>query len=75
MKRSENAPAHILAVDDDAVACQLLVEILSDEGYRVESASGGREAVEHLEKGFYDLIITDLKMPGWDGLEVLRRYK
>jgi two-component system, NtrC family, response regulator AtoC len=75
MKQNEAAPARILAVDDDAVACQLLVEILSDEGYRVESAAGGREAVEQLEKGFYDLIITDLKMPGWDGLEVLRRYR
>src|SRR5581483_1737477 len=75
MKRGESASARILAIDDDVVACQLLAEILSDEGYAVETASGGREAVEHLERGFYDLIITDLKMPGLDGLEVLRRYK
>lgn len=75
MKRGESVSARILAVDDDAVACQLLAEILLDEGYAVETASGGREAVAHLERGFYDLIITDLKMPGWDGLEVLRRYK
>jgi DNA-binding NtrC family response regulator len=75
MRRDKSAPVRILAVDDDTVACQLLVEILSDEGYEVESAAGGVEAIEHLEKGFYDLIITDLKMPGLDGLEVLRRYK
>ncbi|MBI3805275.1 MAG: sigma-54-dependent Fis family transcriptional regulator [Nitrospirae bacterium] len=75
MKRADNTSTRILAVDDDAVACQLLAEILSDDGYRVESASGGREAVAHLEREFYDLIITDLKMPGVDGLEVLRRYK
>lgn len=75
MRRNESASARMLAVDDDAVACQLLVEILSEEGYTVESASGGREAVDRLEKASYDLIITDLKMPGLDGLEVLRRYK
>ncbi|TAJ98413.1 MAG: sigma-54-dependent Fis family transcriptional regulator [Candidatus Manganitrophaceae bacterium] len=75
MRRGETASPRILAVDDDLIAGQLLVEILSDEGYRVESAAGGREAVEQLEREFYDLIITDLKMPGWDGLEVLRRYR
>lgn len=75
MKQGSPDSARILAVDDDAVACQLLAEILSDEGYTVESAAGGQKAVAHLERGFYDLIITDLKMPGLDGLEVLRRYK
>src|SRR5579884_1094578 len=75
MKPSEPTPARILAIDDGAVACQLLAEILSDEGYLVKAAGSSREAIEQLEREFYDLIITDLKMPGFDGLEVLRRYK
>ncbi|MFY9270678.1 MAG: sigma-54 dependent transcriptional regulator [Candidatus Manganitrophaceae bacterium] len=68
-------PPRILAVDDDPVAVRLLTEILSEEGYLVQTAESGREAVDRLEGGFYDLLITDLKMPGVNGLEVLKRYK
>ena len=72
---SHGVPLRILAVDDDEVARQLLAEILLEEGYDVETVGSGREAVDRLGTGSYDLVVTDLKMPGLDGLEVLKRYK
>jgi DNA-binding NtrC family response regulator len=75
MKRNNQEPFRILAVDDDEIAGQLLAEILLEEGYDVETVGSGREAVNRLGTGSYDLVVTDLKMPGLDGLEVLKRYK
>src|SRR3990170_4499525 len=75
MKRRELQSSHILVVDDNEVACHLLKESLAEEGYEVEIVRSGREAVKKGETVFYDLVITDLKMPDLDGLEVLKRYK
>lgn len=70
MKQHEPQNAHIIVVDDDEVACQLLSEVLS-----VEMVRTGQEAVRGLQTAFYDLVITDLKMPDLDGLEVLKACK
>jgi len=75
MKRHELQFSHILVVDDDEVACHLLREILAEEGYEVEMVRSGQEAVKKGETAFYDLVITDLKIPDLDGLEVLKCYK
>lgn len=61
----------ILVADDDAVIRKGLLRILSAEGYEVETVSNGRAALERLEQKRFKLLVTDLKMPGMSGLEVL----
>lgn len=64
--------AQILIVDDDAVALNNLRHILSKEGHQVESADNGREAMRRLAAGAYDLVLTDLRMPEVEGMDILR---
>jgi DNA-binding NtrC family response regulator len=66
-------PPLILVADDDQVARELLAEALSREGYRVRVAAGGEECVRLAEREPLDLVLVDLRMPGVDGLEVLKR--
>jgi DNA-binding NtrC family response regulator len=66
------APA-ILVADDDPVARDLLVEVLTREGYRVGAASGGEECLRLAEAEPFDLALVDLRMPDLDGLAVLHR--
>ncbi|MFZ0449625.1 MAG: response regulator [Desulfatiglandaceae bacterium] len=65
----------ILIVDDEPEILENLETILSDEGYEVVKASSGNEALANFEAGSFGLVITDMKMPGLNGLEVLRRLK
>ena len=65
----------VLIVDDDKVIREGLLRILKAEGYLVEALSSGRQALDCLEEQDFDLIITDLKMPGMSGLEVLQAIK
>jgi len=67
--------ATILVVDDDVFFRRLYTEILKSEDYSVESASSGKEALERLSAGDISLVLTDLVMPGIDGLELLRRAR
>jgi DNA-binding NtrC family response regulator len=66
---------HILVVDDDEITCNLLEEVLSKEGYRVEKALNGNEAIEKGMKTNYDVVLSDIKMAGVDGMEVLHSYR
>ncbi len=65
----------ILIADDDAVIREGLRRILSAEGYEVETVSNGRAALERLEQKRFKLLVTDLKMPGMSGLEVLKSLR
>lgn len=67
--------ASILVVDDEENAREGLSKILSKEGYRVETAANGKEAIDSLKRQRYDLVITDMRMPLMDGFEVLREIK
>lgn len=65
----------ILVVDDEEGLRLLYKEELQDEGAEVEVAASGEEALEKLESAPVDLVLLDIKMPGMDGVEVLRRVK
>jgi len=65
----------VLIVDDDRLIRWSLENALKRDGYRVSLARTGEEARERLEKDDFDLVITDLKMPGMDGMEVLEEVK
>lgn len=67
--------ANILVVDDDKLLADNLVEYLTQLGYQATAAYGGREGLTKLELGEFHLVITDLKMPEMDGLEVLEAIK
>ena len=70
---SANIPGKILIVDDEKDILRALEFILSREGHSVSTATSGEEAIELLKKDEYDLVLTDLRMEGMDGLEVLQR--
>ena len=68
----------ILVVDDDAQVLEVVSEMLRLEGYDVRVAENGRKAVEQLQQGRFDLVITDLIMPDKEGLETIadiRKHK
>lgn len=69
-------PANILVVDDDEDTRELLREVLSEEGYRVNTSSSGEEATEIGRRECFDVIISDMRLgPSLNGLDVLRAYK
>ncbi len=65
----------ILVVDDDEDTIELISMILGDAGYRVDTATGGKQALDKLEKSIPDLVLLDLMMPGMDGWTTLARMK
>ncbi|MFZ3072292.1 MAG: response regulator [Thermodesulfobacteriota bacterium] len=65
----------LLIVDDEDGIRLLYKEELEEEGYDTEIASSGEEALEKLKDAKVDLVLLDIKMPGMDGVEVLRRIK
>jgi DNA-binding NtrC family response regulator len=65
----------ILIVDDEVNARTALAELLRDEGYAVDTAADGFKALPKLEELGPDLVLTDLKMPGIDGIELLRKVR
>jgi len=70
-----NESYKILIVDDEADICRALEFFLSREGYEIKTASSGNEAVEMLKKSNFDMLLTDLKMEGMDGLELLDKAR
>ena len=71
----KNPSARILVVDDDAAMCQLLTDLLCDDGYSVEVANDGDTAIEKFLTGSFALTITDLMMPKMKGTELVRRLR
>jgi DNA-binding NtrC family response regulator len=65
----------VLVVDDEANARTALAELLRDEGYQVETAGDGFKALGKVAEFEPEIILTDLKMPGMDGLELLRKLR
>lgn len=70
-----NMNQRILIVEDEAPMCDLLMSFFSDKGYKVDTAPNGEEAFTHLDEQDYALVITDIKLPGMSGLELLARIR
>src|SRR5262245_18172709 len=65
----------ILVVDDHAVNCELLEAILAPQGYEVEQANSGPDAIAHARTNPPDLVLLDVNMPGMDGFQVARELR
>jgi nitrogen regulation protein NR(I) len=63
----------ILIVDDDDQLRQSFHKLLSEEGYHVDSAASGEEAIKKLDRQCPDLVVLDIRLPGMDGIETFRR--
>ena len=63
--------AKLLIVEDEQHQRDLYAMELADEGYRVDQASNGKEAVELVKNNKYDLVVMDIRMPEMDGIEAL----
>ncbi len=65
----------IMVIDNEEGLCRMMAAVLMDEGYAIRTFTDPLEAVELFRAGIWDLVISDIKMPGIDGLEVLQRIK
>ncbi len=75
MKKDPVPPSRILLVDDNARGLTARKMILTDHGYGVETALSGEEAWEVFQKHPFDVVVTDLRMGGIDGMELIRRIR
>ena len=67
--------ARILVVDDDENIRKVLMRILEDEGYMVDTAKTGKEAVEKSRTKFYNLALIDIRLPDMEGVELLTKIR
>ncbi len=65
----------IMIVDNEEGLCRMMAAVLMDDGHAVRTFNDPLEAVDLFRPGIWDLVISDIKMPGIDGLEVLQRIK
>ena len=70
-----NSKEKILIVDDERIVRDSLKHWFEDEGYSIETAEDGQIALKKFDKGKYDLMLLDMKMPGMSGLELLEKVK
>src|ERR1700676_1413878 len=68
----EELVGNILVCDDERSICELLDIALRRDGHKVETVTGGEAAKRKIDSALFDVIVTDIKMPGVDGVEVLR---
>ncbi|HVF90182.1 MAG TPA: sigma-54 dependent transcriptional regulator [Blastocatellia bacterium] len=70
-----NTNQRILIVEDEAPMSELLMSFFSEKGYKVNAAQNGEEAIARLAEQDYALVVTDIKLPGMSGLELLARIR
>ncbi len=67
--------AQILVIDDDEIMRDVVVQMLTEAGYSVQSAEDGRKGLRIFYDGAFDLVVTDLIMPEKEGLEVIQELR
>lgn len=67
--------SHILVIDDEEVICSLLTDVLTEAGHKVVAVASAEEALEKVKDTAFEVVITDLMMPGMNGIEILRKVK
>ena len=65
----------ILIVDDEKVQLEMLEGFLVKQGYEATAAEDGQKALEKFKTGTFDLVLTDFRMPGMDGIQLLREVR
>ncbi len=63
----------VLMVDDEVVFCENMTKLLNTRGYQAKAVNEGEEAIRVLKKEAYDVVVLDLKMPGMDGIDILKK--
>lgn len=66
---------HVLVVDDEEIVREPISAMLLHLGFKVDNAASGREAIEKFKENSYTFLLTDIRMPGMDGLELIRTVK
>ena len=74
MEDEKTINAKILVVDDEDTLRNMLTDVLVEEGYEVFAAPNGEEAVKKLREEYFELVITDIMMPGLNGIGVLKVF-
>ncbi len=67
--------ARILVVDDDENIRKVVIAILEDEGYAVESVGTAKEAIEKTKRKFYNIALIDIRLPDMEGIELLTKIR
>jgi CheY-like chemotaxis protein len=75
MKKEDSPAVRILLVDDNAHGLKARKMILLDHGYEVETAASGEAAWEIFQKNHFDVVVTDYRMGGMNGVELIRRIR
>jgi diguanylate cyclase (GGDEF)-like protein len=75
MNEKKSTDLNVLIVDDEEDIRMTLKDVLTLPGYNVWTASGGLEAINMMKEVDFSIVITDIKMPGMDGVEVTRKFK
>ena len=70
-----HSSARVLVVDDDADTRTLMLDILEEDGYIVQSCSNGEQALRLLEEEHFDVVLSDIRMPGLTGIDLLRHVR
>jgi len=73
--RTHNKKPKILIVDDETLVRELMKDILKECGYEVAEAENGEKAIAMIGESSYDLLITDIKMPGTNGIVLLQNVR
>jgi diguanylate cyclase (GGDEF)-like protein len=73
--QKQKTPVRLLIVDDEEIMREFLNEVLKDEGYAIDLAASGKEALKRMNDSEYDIVLTDIVMPELDGLGVVAATK
>ena len=75
MSDVDSTDCKVMIVDDEEGVCEILRKMLVKEGYHVQTALRGREALDLMKKDPVHVVLLDIKMPEMDGIEVLRNFR